>query len=216
MKRVSVTIIALFALFAADAQITKSSLLLGGNLGFQINTQKNISNGNEYDQRSFSFSPVVGKTVKENLVVGLQLSYTHAKNEIASQTDVQTVNGYGGGVFVRKYKQIKSSDFYVFGEAGLDANFSSTKLETALPANKTESRYTSVNFGLTPGIAFAMSKRFHVETGLSNIVSIGYAHTSSRSGDPLVETSVSNSFGASTSLSNFAGFNLGFRFFLSK
>ena len=86
----------------ADAQIKKGAVLLGGSLGFSTRNNK-VSTTQDYRSTSFNVSPALGKAIKENLLLGFDLSYGYAKNEFFSPP-VQKTNSYGAGIFIRKYK----------------------------------------------------------------------------------------------------------------
>src|SRR3982751_2087954 len=103
--------ISIFTL-ATQAQITKGTFVLGGNLG--INRRDYTYGNNENTGHGFSFSPAIGIATSENKVSGIYLNYWH--NESNSSGDASSEgNTYGGGVFIRKYKSLGKA-FYLFGE----------------------------------------------------------------------------------------------------
>src|SRR5215213_1376453 len=95
---------------SVNAQITKGSIFLGGDIG--ASTQKSESMSVLNKQSGFSISPVVGKAIRENLVFGIELSYAFSKTQYTDQE--QKINSYGSGIFLRKYKPIGKSGFYIF------------------------------------------------------------------------------------------------------
>ncbi len=82
MKKIVLTFfsISLCSLFAS-AQITKGSFLLGGGISF--GEFKSESDANEYKYSSFGISPSLGFAIKDNQVMGLNLSYSKNKSESA-------------------------------------------------------------------------------------------------------------------------------------
>jgi hypothetical protein len=62
---------------SAHAQISKGSILLGGDVGFGDTKNSYNYGSNDYTGGGFSLS--VGKTIKENKVVGISLGFTSSK-----------------------------------------------------------------------------------------------------------------------------------------
>ncbi len=207
MKKVfTLFTIATFCFTAANAQINKGSILLGGNIsGNTYNSKTSSSPSSTYKTSGFNFSPTVGVAVKQNLIIGGSLQFGTGKTSSTNNNDINR-NSYGVGVFVRKYKQLSKSDFYFLGEA--DGNVSFSK-ETIKSSPQFIRKQTSVGIGLTPGIAYAVSKRFHLEAALQNLVSLGYTNTNENG-------TTSDSFGISTNLSGMNSISFGFRFFIAK
>src|SRR5690349_21291248 len=110
------------------SQITKGSIFLGGDLGFSTQTSKNP--GGKTDQSGFNISPVFGKAVKENLVVGgrLNFAYAHIDNYEGPGSEFKS-STYGVGAFIRKYKPLGKSGFYLFLQGGINADYQDGKLE---------------------------------------------------------------------------------------
>jgi hypothetical protein len=82
----------------------KGWYLAGGSIGYS--EQKSDYDGSTSDTKSRTvvISPAIGKVVKDNLVVGISLSYYNSKTENNSSSTIdQKGKSYGGGVFVRQY-----------------------------------------------------------------------------------------------------------------
>jgi len=203
----------LFSL-TASAQITKGSVLLGGG----ISGGKHSYEPDPYENRSSSlnFYPTIGIAVEDNAVVGLRLSYFASKDKQTGNNyfNEQKLEGYGAGVFYRRYMNL-SQRFFLFGEAGLSYS------QNTYTQNKgnTQSKRIShgVNLDLFPGVAFAVSKKFHLELGLNDLLDVSYNRTNyeSTSGTN-ISTSKSSGFGISTNVSTSAPLMVGFRFVLGK
>jgi hypothetical protein len=168
------------------AQISKGAVWVGGNIGY--NESKLEPSGTVIKPtktNTFTISPAIGTVVKDNLVVGINLLYSHSKSENDGSTLESKTNSYGGGVFVRKYFPVISR-LYIFGDANV--SFTSTKNDRTLAnygngnAVKTTSKGWIGSIGITPGIAFAVSKNFQLETSLNNL--LGVAYTSSKTTGP--------------------------------
>ncbi len=107
--------------------------------------------------------------------------------------------------------------FFLFGEGAL--NYSDyqnkNKYGTSGPTYSQTSHSIGLNF--YPGIAYAASKRFHLEVGLNNLVNLDYSWGKSETISSSTITSVKSSgFGFSTNLNTAAPLTVGFRFVLAK
>src|SRR6476661_4287980 len=107
-----------FVLGLVNAQITKGSLWLGGDMGFSISKNEY---GQSVKQTSYSISPSIGTTVKQNMVLGLEANFTHSQydNSATKQTNATS----GGAIFLRQYWQIVNR-LYAFGH--FTASYTST------------------------------------------------------------------------------------------
>jgi hypothetical protein len=197
----------------SSAQITKGSVLLGG--GISGGKNKSESNNLESHYSSFSFYPAIGLAVKENTVVGLRLSYNHSKSETDNNPYKQEQNGYSAGIFYRKYMSL-GKQFYLFGEGA--AYYSHSNQENIYPDAKMIQETNSVGINFYPGVAFAASKRIHLEIGLNNLVDLSYNRneTKNTSLGNTTTTSKATGFGFSTNVSTAAPLTVGFRFVLGK
>ena len=116
---------------------------------------------------------------------------------------------------MRKYKNIGKSGFYIFLHTGLGAKYEKQEQEgpyQPLTVEKKTSFFAEAN----PGISFAVSKKFHIETGFTDVLKLYYVTQKTESTNP-ASTVKSNSFGISTSLNNAASnLFLGFRLLIGK
>jgi hypothetical protein len=196
-----------------NAQITKGSILLGGNLSFETSTSKNSSY--EIDNNIFSINPAIGVAIKENSVLGVSFNYfIYTQKSTLSNAYKEDANSYGSGLFYRQYKSL-SSRFYLFGDAG--AGYYHTKITRETPDVIQIYKSNSVNLSLYPGITYAVSKRFHLEASLNNLLNINYssAKTTTRGSTPTTE-STTNGFSFMTNISSGVPLSLGFRFIIPK
>src|SRR5262245_29001873 len=117
------SIATVFTLCATHAQIKKGATFLGGDIGGS--TAKTKSADTTYSkQNGFYISPVFGKAIRENLILGFDLVTNIYNNENAASVGYdQKHRSYGGGVFLRKYKQLGSSGFSIFAQARLGVSF---------------------------------------------------------------------------------------------
>jgi hypothetical protein len=197
-------------LFAA-AQFEKGSILLGGDVGFGKSETKDAGN-NSSTSNNFNFSPTIGFATKKNTFHGVVLNYGTSKSEI-NPTNSNSSSSIGGGYFYRKYKPLFEK-FYGFLQAG--ANVSIGKQETKGFVDS-ETKSVNVSLSLSPGLAFAITKKVFIETGFSNIAYIYYQNGKRTVANNPSQDSESNSFGVSSSLSAAGnGLYFGFRIMLPK
>lgn len=201
-----------------QAQITKGSTLLGGNLSFGQSKLDSDFAQSELKATTFSISPSIGVAVKENLIAGVNIGYSTGKQKQVSSNqtvlDVKTT-GFTAGVFIRKYKQLAKSNFYLFGEGDLNYTNMKEERKEQMPDMSTTKTHT-VFLSVKPGVSYAVNNRLHLELGLNNLINAGYTATK-QSNDQNDNTIKQNSFGVSTNITNLTNnISLGVRFLLAK
>lgn len=215
MKRIILlTTVSLFTLLS-QAQITKGSVLLGG--GIFLSDMKSDDPAYYHNNRlQWGIAPSVGKAVKENLIYGITLSYNNWKDRDPNYSGKQINDNYGGGLFLRKYLPL-GKGFYLFGEPGLDFFYG----KHTIYQNETDYSVTknwNVYLNFDPGISYAVSRKFHLEAGLGNLVSISYGR--SKTEYSYLNTSYPPSHGSgfslSSSLSTTTQLFVGLKFLLAK
>lgn len=199
-----------------NAQITKGSALIGGNLSFGSSKGEFDNLPNKTKSSSFSFQPSFGVAVKENLIVGVKLGYG---NQTSSVTNIpaatkQKNNTYSAGAFIRKYKQLGKSDFYLFGDAGV--NYYNRKTTSWNEGVETSARKENqIAIGITPGVSYAVNKRLHLELSVGDLFSAGFSTW--KETNPSGPAYKNNSTYVSTNLSNITNsLSFGLRFLLAK
>jgi hypothetical protein len=80
MKKISVFSFAILFASVASAQISKGSLFLGGNIS-TASSKVELPNGQEQEQKGFMISPAIGTAIKNNLIVGVDLTYSKYESE---------------------------------------------------------------------------------------------------------------------------------------
>jgi len=169
MKKVLPLAIALLFIGTfVNAQIEKGSVLLGGNIGF--GNSKNENSG-IYKQNYLVINPTAGVAVKTNLVAGITVTYGHFKNFADSLTGPQDNTTLGSSIFLRRYFPV-AKNFYVFGQGNLGYNHYHSKEENTDYFRDFVSHAVSID--VAPGLAYAVTKRFHLELGLGNLVEVRY------------------------------------------
>ncbi len=202
--------------FTTHAQIKKGSFLLGSDISFS-----SAKSESQYttSQQGFSLSPILGKAIKENLIVGGFAGIIFNKTKSSAVPDgVAKSNTYSAGVFVRKYKQLGGNGFHFFLEGNAGYATSKYTNNNSNPVFETETNISVMAIGVKPGIAFAICDKVHLETGLNNILSVAYSWGNESRNDGFIDSDYKISgFGFHSSLNN-ATSNLyvGFRVFLGK
>lgn len=166
--------IAFLCMFTTHAQIKKGATFIGGSISG--NTQKTEqTDGTIYKSNGINISPVFGKAIKENLILGGR-AWVLSQNNDDNYIRDRKFRAYGAGVFLRKYKPLGTSGFSIFAEATFGFTFQKTEMESdiTIPTNDLTKRY-SVGVSAYPGISYAVSKRLQLETGFnSNFFSLSY------------------------------------------
>ena len=225
MKKVLLFAIISFSLQSiAKAQISKGSVLLGGGVSMaKLKSDNSIPTFPENDQKHLSINPAVGIAVKENLVFGVQLNYGKSENsQLYSSSDLQEsdYSTYGGGIFLRQYL-VLGKGFYAFGQGDLSyghqENTNNYRSPNVSNSSSFKEKGWSIGLNLSPGISYAVNKKFHLEVGFANL--LGFNLNKSRinyvsNGNQYKQEK--NGFGFNTNAGNFSGYNVGFRFLFAK
>lgn len=205
------------ATVTTQAQITQGSKLIGGNFSFGSTKGEYEGSPAKIKNTSYNINPSFGIAVKENLIAGINLGYYNNKNhntgvqpESKTSTDRYTV-----GVFIRKYKQLGKSDFYLFGEGGAYYNASKQKQESGNMV-QVNSKIQNIGINLKPGVAYAVNKWLHLEIGLNDLLDAAYSSRKDKTPDPMGDFKA-KSFYVSSSVSELTNsLSFGVRILLAK
>jgi hypothetical protein len=212
MKKMYLFFLFLTSFFATivNAQVNKGATFLGGDInGFFRKT-----NGGVTEQNTFSFSPVFGKAVRTNLVVGVDASVGFRKEDYGSTTSDMKGHSLGLGVFIRKYKPLGKSAFSLFLQGRVGGSFDYQ--EVGHNINSREYRTFGVGVSMYPGISYAISKRLQLETGFSNLLSLNYSHGKEQISGVVPVTNRNSNFSFNSNLNGFSSLYIGFRVLLNK
>jgi len=216
MKKILLALLSflLFTSTTLNAQIKKGATFLGGDVGVSISETTNSTNTGD-EQNGIQVLPVLGKAVKDNLVVGAYLIYNSFKSDVYIDANDIEQRIFGGGLFVRKYKQLGKGDFSVFlqGRIGYEHENLKTGENTTSGG---ESNGSIVSMGLYPGISYSLNKKIQIETGFNNILAMRYQYRKGYSGTILPVTFRSSRFDVYSSLENLSSLYVGFRLLLNK
>lgn len=210
-KCYALAIIACILSMAAQAQITKGSVLLGGSISFENTNEEQRLGINE--TRYFSIAPQVGIAVKDNLVAGVSFGYGGFRNTVSDAR--QTLDAFDAGVFLRRYLELGKS-FYLFGEAAL-AYSGSRQNSDEHSANNTVIKTRGGELSLTPGVAYAINRKLHLEGAINSVASVGF-NRQTRTADTGtgIMFNQKDRFTAATNVSAHSPLSLGIRLFFAR
>jgi len=207
-------VIIIFSGFA-QAQFSKGSLLVGGELSFSGSTATTTNNQQNQNQHSGNFNVSIGKAISENSVFGVNLSYipfTSSNYNPYGYAGTFRTNTYIIGVFYRKYKSL-GKDFYLFGEAGAGYSSTNSNFTDSLGAKQPTGTTNGGQLSFMPGIAYKISKKFFIEITVPDILFVSYSNSHANNPNPSIYYFSSNSFSISTSLNSnpLSALGIGFR-----
>ena len=205
----------LFFVFTAKAQINKGSVLLGGDINFF--TQKTTGNGQANTLNGFSISPSIATAVKNNFLLGgfVSINNYNEKNNPFYPFEERKDNGWGTGLFARKYYPLDKGRFSLFLQGTLGYNYMKQFINRG-PDNASTTKTSTVNLNCSPGISFKISKKLQLETGLDQILAIQYSHQQYDFSGIIPTHSTTNGFSLNSSISGLSGLYFGLRVLINK
>lgn len=218
MKKMTLSGLAII-LFASitHAQISKGAIYLGGNIGAST-VKQNVDNSATGGKRHTVYiNPAAGIAIKNNLIAGVDLSYTNSQSKNYLNYQDYENHTYGGGVFLRKYMAIVNR-FYFFAESGL--HYSQNKYRSlATPSSSyfSEANQKTIAATLYPGLALHIFKSFYMETSFPDLLELGYSQATNKSnpyGSAI--TAKDKSFFFDAGLLSTINLNIGLRFIIPK
>jgi Outer membrane protein beta-barrel domain len=213
-KTVLLLIFSFTFITSAFSQITKGSLLLGGDLSAFSNKQE-FGPNNKNKSSGITLSPLIGKAVKDNLFIGIYASLGYNKNETTPLTGKASSNSYGAGLFVRKYGVVKNN-LYGFLQGNVGFNYAKSSNEQT--GFSSENKQTSAGINISPGLSYKISKKIHLEAGLRDLAALIYGKTKTTNNNlGVITNSESKGLSLSGNLTNLtSSLFVGFRLLLSK
>lgn len=199
MKKFYLLCTLLFAFIFVNAQVKKGSLLIGGQLGYNNTVYKYTPAQPDQKNNTAYTSISAGQAIKDNMVAGLILGYTHGNakdNYNGTSYTSSTLNGYSAAVFYRRYKNL-SKDFYFFGAATAGYSYDKQDITYNNSSDKSTNAGKNITVRLAPGLAYSLCKKLQVELSLPDLFNISYNHGKNTS---TTTTTTSHNFNAGTSL----------------
>ena len=214
--KISLLLLAILCTIVSKAQITSGSLFLGGDLQISGSSTVTVDQSQAPSKYgSYTFSPVVGWAVKDNLIVGGKLIVSFSNNT-AETTESEGYN-YGGGFFARKYLPLGKS-FYLFGEGNLLGRYNHNEQQSVQqPGNYLEQKGFGISATLYPGIAYQVKKSFFLEASLNSLISFNYYHLKQENhAGSTTYKATQNSYELSSSIGNGNPLQVGARWIIPK
>jgi hypothetical protein len=218
MPKILLTLLMIFSFsLLASAQFSKGSLLVGGELAYSSYSTNENNTAQNYHAGNFNVS--IGRAISENSVFGINLTYSpysvsnyfqYLYGPIAYQR-----NGYGIGIFYRKYKALGKA-FFLFGEAGAGYTFSNETGKDSLGVVQLSGSGNGGQLNVLPGIAYKVSNKFLVEITIPNIFLVQFNNTHTDYPNASSGNAKNNDFSISTSLNSnpLSDLGIGFRLIL--
>ena len=193
----------LFINILSFGQIQKGAVMVGGNISYSTNK----SESTDSKSHSFNISPGAGIAVKDNLILGVDILYGSSLDQ--GQLTRRETNGFGAGVFMRKYAVI-AKNFYLFGQGRIGTSFYDEEHKNGNIVQEFKTTY--INLSAYPGVAYSITPKLMLEAGFPDLLYAGYSSRKA-TGTP---NDKSTSFGVATSLSSGTPLSIGMRVLLNR
>ncbi|MDX2189626.1 MAG: hypothetical protein SFY32_07165 [Bacteroidota bacterium] len=228
MKKIILSTLFIGFSIISNAQVSKGTLAIGGQIGLSFESSKNKSTFGAVTTETdgpaitkFSILPAVQYFVIDKFSIGINVGYQLSSSYQKSTstfggTSFEVTNSSGAFVvapFARYYYML-SENFGFFGQAAVPLMFgtNTTISKSGSTSVTTDLPYSSFGFQLTPGIVFFPTKKIGIEATLGNIFAI-QAQTVATSKNPDASYTKTNIdlFNVNT-----FGFNMGFFYYFAK
>jgi hypothetical protein len=202
MKKCYLGLIALLFAAGLQAQLAKGTRLIGGQI-LMASTTTELANNRSQVNTQFNFRLSAGWAYKENAVFGflVGIAPTRVRNKRPGADSV-SLRGTEGtiGLFGRKYAGL-GKKFFFFTETSFSGFSGQIKdnIGTNLTVTNTRNGFA---LDLTPGLAYQMAKKLHLEITVPRILSASYISTVTDKSNLLGNRIRNNSLSLFSSLGN--------------
>lgn len=212
MKRLLLlTISAIVLVTITNAQITRGTVLVGGNAGTSI-SQSDAEPRTKYT--NYNINPAIGFTIRDNHVLGVDAGFGHIG--YASQETRDERDTYYAGMFYRRYFSL-GKGFYLFGQGNAGYTLTDADRYSHQSFGGRKTRSNAVGVSLYPGVAYTVNRRVHLEIAMSNLVNLSYGSGTVKDYAPGVHTEWKESgFNFFTNANPQSNMAVGFRIALGK
>jgi hypothetical protein len=221
LKPLVLSVFSVICMLSSTAQLNKGSLWVGGSItyGSALYEVKNVQEPAATAKQT-GLSLYVGKSIRENIVIGILFSYGRNRDKyISPPIHGDNQFSYGAGIFLRNYKFL-GKGFYLFGEGQLEYNY--LKNHHIYSIDPVEFYKTKIHGGglyFYPGVSYAVNKSIHMEARLGNLFGISYSYEKKHVESPVFKERDERipRFNVSTALNDISsGASFGFRFLLNQ
>lgn len=194
-----------------NAQIKQGTSMAGGSVSFS-SQKTEASSGAPQKNSSFSISPVFGKAIRDNLILGASLNFSNTSYKANHNATSSIDNTYGGGIFLRPYKPLGNSGFYLYLDSRIGADLvNGENKSNGIIINK--SKGFDVALTLNPGISFAVTPGMQIETGIGNLFNAAYSSRKRTTGQTSQLDNKTSGFSAGIGLGSTLQWTVGVKFF---
>jgi hypothetical protein len=218
INKIVTTFLTIGCFILAKGQITKKSILLGGQIRYASSKLEysDFSNNSKSNQGTFDVS--IGKAFKENVIYGFNASYgsVSSKNNYYSYPYYYNskLNSYSFGLFRRDYEKL-GKDLYFFTEAGLGYTYQKSTYSDSIQNINSTGKGSQTKLYLTPGLSYRIYKKLQLEIIIPDILSINYNYTNFNYNTSNSNTKQNNFyFNSSLNSSVLSSLGVGFHFIL--
>ena len=191
--RETITVVIFSLLFvSASAQLNKGQRQVGGVVGV---VSSEIENSQAADPKatSIQIQPTIGKFYRDKRFAGIHLSYVGT-----FYPNSPDAYSFGGGVFLRQYKQLGKSDLYLFAHESM--SYAHYRYSNTSNGDRVPMSANSISAGIVPAIAYAATRRLQLELSIPELATIQY-YTSHPKNKDDTRQPTNRSFSFSTGLS---------------
>ncbi|GFD74597.1 hypothetical protein KUL113_40170 [Tenacibaculum sp. KUL113] len=164
--------------------IEKGTWYVGGNVSLGHTNSEFEDSPNTSKYFNFNFSPKIGYTFNDNLILGLGLGYGYTESESGNTTNnqVNTTNHFRVFPYIKKYFPVgKKLTISLQGEF----RYSYSEYEKNDVLNSNGGHTNEYFIGVRPGITYFLNKNLALE---ANIGTLGYNNATQKSGSPSKRT----------------------------
>lgn len=161
----------------SDAQTTSSKIIIGGGIGYNLNSRENIvffrGNTQIIDQQEinrFNFSPRIGFRISDNFAIGLLVSiYQNKSLKIQPNSffkEITYTTSFSNFYLFGRYYQPLNEKFSLFGDFSFGPGFGKMIEKSLSIDNITVTRENSTNScsgGIFPGISYFPHEKIGIE-----------------------------------------------------
>jgi outer membrane protein len=171
MKKIILTVAAVFAFGFANAQKDESKSIMGFSEGdmfvegsFGVKSGNTTSQGPNDVKSSYTFSPKVGYLISDKIALGIRIDAIQDKLYNGTKT-----NTFGAGAFARYFFLSLGAEksFQAYGQASL--GFSGTKTKNA--SGNEIGKSNNLNGGIDLGMNYFVTKNWAITFTLANLIS---------------------------------------------
>ncbi len=174
MKKIILTVAAVFVLGFANAQdkkeskgfgFSKGDIFVEGSLTMNSTNDKNT----EVKTSSMNFSPKAGYLLSDKFAVGLNLGFGSGKST-TSGTDTNKTSSFNVGAFGRYYFLELGQRFKTYTEFGFNVGSEKVGVGSTVTTN-------TFNLGAGLGMNYFVTPKVAISFGLGNVINYGTSKT---------------------------------------